>query len=185
MTALVYSGIGSRRTPAAVLELMEAIAARRARAGLILRTGGSPGADQAFARGALAAGGRLELYLPWPGFESDARAAGEEGARMQTLEHPADAAYELSKAFHPRWRSLAAPERALLARDAHEVLGATLELPSELVLCWTADGSLDGDGLLDDGTGQALRIAAAWNVPVFNLARPDHLARWSAAAASR
>ena len=154
--------------------------------GWVLRSGGSPGADQAFARGAHAGGGRLELYLPWPEFASGTLAAGgEEDARVQVFERPAGAAYELASKFHPRWRERSPQERALLARDAHEVLGATLESPSDLVVCWTADGSLDGDGLLDDGTGQALRIAAASGVPVFNLARPDHLACWSADEASR
>jgi hypothetical protein len=181
-----YTGIGSRRTPPATLALMERIAARQARAGWVLRSGGSPGADQAFARGAHAGGGRLELYLPWPEFELDARAAGGSSpARVQVFERPAGSAYELASRFHPRWRERSPQERALLARDAHEVLGATLESPSDLVVCWTADGSLDGDGLLDDGTGQALRIAAASGVPVFNLARPDHLACWSADEASR
>lgn len=52
-----------------------------------------------------------------------------------------------------------------------------LDDPAAFVLCWTPDGSLDGTGSDTGGTGQALRIAAAYDVPVFNLQRPDHRAR--------
>jgi LDH2 family malate/lactate/ureidoglycolate dehydrogenase len=54
-------------------------------------------------------------------------------------------------------------------------LGADLLDPVRLVACWTADGSLDGEGLFDDGTGQALRIARHHGIAVLNLARADHL----------
>jgi hypothetical protein len=40
-------------------------------------------------------------------------------------------------------------------------------------VCWTADGSLDGEKLYEDGTGQALRIASEHGVPVLNLARRE------------
>src|SRR5205807_2033576 len=131
--------------------------------GWTLRTGGSPGADQAFLAGALEAGGEVELFLPWPGFEADALAAAAGGARI--LERPSPAAYALAARFHPRWEALPERSRALLARDGHEVLGAGLVLAATVVICWTADGSLDGEGLLDDGTGQALRVARAHGVP--------------------
>jgi hypothetical protein len=186
MAGPLYSGIGSRDTPREILAAIGEIASRQARAGWVLRTGGSPGADQAFAAAALAAGGQLELYLPWPGFEREARRAleheslarahGSGRPEMRVLERPADAAFALAARFHPRWGALSSEARALLARDAHEVLGAGLGEPSQLVVCWTADGSLDGEGLLDDGTGQALRIAAQRAIPVLNLARAEHLA---------
>ncbi len=44
-------------------------------------------------------------------------------------------------------------------------------------VCWTPDGSLDGRGPDTGGTGQALRLCAAYRVPVFNLARAEHLGR--------
>jgi predicted Rossmann-fold nucleotide-binding protein len=75
--ALIYAGIGSRDTPADVLELIESLARGFAARGWTLRTGGSPGADQAFYRGAVAAHGRVELYLPWPGFEAAIRRQAE------------------------------------------------------------------------------------------------------------
>jgi hypothetical protein len=49
-------------------------------------------------------------------------------------------------------------------------------------LCWTPDGSLDGQGRRVGGTGQALRIAHHHGIPVFNLARLEHLQRLADAA---
>ena len=46
------------------------------------------------------------------------------------------------------------------------MLGPKLDAPSDFVLCWTEDGEASG------GTGQAMRIAAAHGVPVYNLQRP-------------
>jgi hypothetical protein len=42
------------------------------------------------------------------------------------------------------------------------------------VICWTPNGSTNGLQRDTGGTGQALRIAAAHGVEIFNLARPDH-----------
>jgi hypothetical protein len=140
---------------------------------MLLRTGISPGADQAFFRGARAAAGRVELYLPWPGFEADAWAGARE-PEVRVLTAPSAEAHELAARFHPHWQALAPPERQLLARDGHEVLGADLATPASFVVCWTAEASLDGSGVYADGTGQALRIAHGYGIPVFNLARPEH-----------
>ncbi|HWX95918.1 MAG TPA: hypothetical protein VNZ01_03615 [Solirubrobacteraceae bacterium] len=171
-----YAGIGSRSTPPDVLALMRSLAEKLARGSWVLRTGLSPGADQAFYRGALLSGGEIELYLPWPGFQTRAR-LDIEGPGVRALSRPSAAACELARRFHPGWNALALPARRLLARDAHEVLGAGLDSPAELVVCWTADGSLDGRDLYQDGTGQALRIAHRHGISVLNLARPDHVRR--------
>jgi hypothetical protein len=171
-----YAGIGSRDTPAGVLELIESIAGRLARRGMVLRTGASPGADQAFYRGARAGGGRVELYLPWPEFEADSR-ADVDPREVLVLPAPSADADELAARFHPAWEALEEPERRLLARDGHQLLGADLQRPARFVVCWTADGSLDGRGAGADGTRQALRIAHHHGIPVFNLARPHHARR--------
>jgi hypothetical protein len=170
--AHAYAGIGSRATPAEVLALMEALGERLAGERWLLRTGLSPGADQAFYRGALVNGGDVELYLPWPGFQADAR-MDLEGASVRELPQPSAAACVLARRFHENWDTLAPHARQLLARDAHEVLGADLETPAQLLVCWTADGSRDGEELYGDGTGQALRIASERGIPVLNLARAE------------
>jgi hypothetical protein len=170
----VYVGIGSRKTPPAALESIRVLARALAQDGWTLRTGMSPGADQAFYRGALAGDGRVELYLPSPGFQADARRDGE-GPDVSVMSEPSDAAQALADRFHPHWSGLSAEERRLRARDVHQVLGRDLASPTGLVLCWTADGSVDGTGPSVEGTGQALRIAHHHGISVFNLSRGDHV----------
>lgn len=170
----IYAGIGSRETPPDVLESIAATAQRLARNGWALRTGMSPGADQAFYRGALAGRGRVELYLPWPTFEAYARAPGEDAA-VFALGQPTHAAYSLAARFHPGWSALSADERRLRARDAHQVLGSDLASPATLVVCWTEDGGVDGTDARAGGTGQALRIAHHHRIPVLNLSRGEHV----------
>jgi hypothetical protein len=161
--------------------VIESVAARLARRGWVLRTGLSPGADQAFHRGARRERGAVELYLPWPNFERDALdvSDGAEESEITVLDRPSAAARELAARFHPRWGELAPPEQDRLARDGHEILGVDMVSPAAVVLCWTPDGDLDGASLLDDGTGQALRIASRCGIPVFNLQRRDHRRRFS------
>ena len=65
-----YSGIGSRNTPPDIKDLMKVIAEKLAEKGFTLRSGSSPGADIAFEKGALEGGGKIELYLPFSGFQN-------------------------------------------------------------------------------------------------------------------
>jgi hypothetical protein len=163
-----YAGIGSRRTPADVLELMEALAARLASAGWRLRSGKARGADQAFERGAVRAGGEVEVYRPDGGWC---------GSEVLTPGGPSEAAYELAASVHPAWVRCSAMARALHARNGYQVLGPGLDDPGKFVVCWTPDGSLDGSSRGAGGTGQALRVSALHSVPVFNLCRDEHRER--------
>jgi hypothetical protein len=161
-------------------ELIESLAAELAQRDWVLRTGLSPGADQAFYRGARSGGGEIELYLPEPGFEAQARDAPEQ--RVRELERPSPGAYGLASQLYRawdgrKWDELSAQEQARLARGAHQVLGAQLDSPAGCVVCWTPDAGLDGRDPRSEGTGQALRIAADRAIPVLNLARPEHVRR--------
>jgi hypothetical protein len=166
-----YAGVGSRDTPPAMVAVCEQIARALAERGWRLRTGHAPGADQAFERGA---GPSADVFLPWPGFE---RAVPVLGA---VHGQPAARAFEIAREHAPDWAALRGDVRALRARNSHAVLGATLAAPARFAVCWTADGSLDGRGPGTDGTAHTLRLCAAFAVPVYNLARPDHLARVAA-----
>jgi hypothetical protein len=170
----IYAGIGSRETPAVVLEAMAAAATRLAQGGWTMRTGLSPGADQAFYEGALDGRGRVELYLPCAEFQSRARSS-KEGPDVRVLAEPTEAAYSLAAGFQPGWAALCPRVRRLRARDIHQVLGGDLCTPAALVVCWTPDGSLDGSDRRAGGTGQTLRVAHRHGVPVLNLARPEHV----------
>lgn len=153
-----YAGIGSRRTPEEMLRLMSRVAARLGELGLVLRTGGAPGADQAFMSGA--AGSLVEVFLPWPSYEGL-------GGKAR-LDRPLPGAFEIASRHHPAWGGLKDSVRALMARNVHVLLGASLEEPAAFVLYWTED---EGRG----GTAHALRVARAYGILTVHLGKPDAL----------
>lgn len=173
----VYAGIGSRRTPPDILAVMKQLGLILAAQGWVLRTGGAPGADSAFMDGCLkhpipvGEPRQHELYLPWPTFGAS--------PAIPKLERPTRLAYDIAADYHPHWPHLKRTTKALMARNVHQVLGADLDDPVRMIVCWTPDGSLDGHGPDSGGTGMALRIAAGRcpNTNVYNLCRSEHLAR--------
>lgn len=159
---VVYAGIGSRETPFEVLRLMSRIARACAAEGAVLRSGAADGADAAFERGAVEAGGSTEIYLPWRRFNGHASA----------LFHVSREALELAARFHPAWARCSPAAQKLHARNGYQVLGRHLDAPADVVICWTPGGSGSG------GTGQAIRIARAHGVPVHDLGNAKVLARY-------
>lgn len=143
---MCYAGIGSRKTPHDVLEGMRRLAAYLDTAGFVLRSGGADGADTAFEDGAVCA----QIFLPWKEFNNNTSA----------LYPPTPEAFEMAAKFHPAWGKCSRGARALHARNCHQVLGLSLNEPSKFVACWH-----DGTG----GTLQAVRIANAYDIQVFNL----------------
>jgi hypothetical protein len=169
-TSNYYAGIGSRSTPTEIQTLMTEIARKLAAIGYILRSGHADGADLAFEKGAAP---NADIYLPSPGFNS------HHPITSQTYHQPTQAAIELAQEYHPAWARCGNYARRLHARNMHQILGLNLDTPVRFVICWTPDGQASG------GTGQAIRLATALSIPVFNLAnREDHerLARFCAPA---
>ena len=146
-----YTGVGSRSTPQAVLNTMIKIGSKLESNHYILRSGGANGADTAFET--LVDSSNKAIYLPWLGFNGH---PSEEWS-------PARAAYCMAKRFHPNWSNLNANVRHLMARNSHQVMGHDLNTPSEFVICYTPEGKGGG------GTGQALRIAKHYDIPIFDL----------------
>jgi hypothetical protein len=135
-----YAGIGARKTPPEVLAIMARISQQLYAMGWHLRSGGAKGADTAFAQG-----------LPTDG---------------KTIFLPRDAtkdAIELAASFHPAWHKCSDYARQCHGRNMMILLGRQLSSPAQKVICWTADGKPTG------GTGQAIRAAEAYGIPVSNL----------------
>lgn len=106
--------------------------------GFTLRSGRAKGADQAF-----------ESEVPYLKEIFTAR-----DATPESFDHAAK--------YHPAWEHCSAFAQALHARNSMIVLGRDLNDPVDFVVCWTPGGAITG------GTGQALRIAGAYGIPVFN-----------------
>jgi len=166
---LTYAGIGSRNTPIEVLDYMRRVAVRLARLGYILRSGAAAGADSAFEAGAVSAGGRTEIWLPWRGFNDHA----------DTGFFPGDQHFTKAQTLHPAWEHLTRGPRALHARNVGQVLGTDLAQPVQFVLCWTPDGceSAATRSRTTGGTATAVVLASSINIPVFNFANPDAVER--------
>jgi hypothetical protein len=153
-----YAGIGSRETPRDVCMYMTAIAKQLAKLGYICNSGGADGADSAFERGAVI---NRQIFLPWDGFN------GKYSSQLNKL-HGAGSYVvppfneELVRKYHPKPSALSEFGWKFMSRNSYQVLGSDLKTPVEFVLCWTKDGKASG------GTGQALRIAKDYKIPVFN-----------------
>lgn len=141
-----YAGIGSRETPKHIQLLMTKIAETMETYGYTLRSGGAVGADKAFAKGT----SQKEIYL-----HTDANEKSDEFLK-----------------YHPAPHTLIGKAKKLISRNAFQVLGKDLNTPSSMVICWTPDGC---DGHMTrttatGGTGQAITIAEAYDIPIYNLA---------------
>lgn len=149
---IYYAGIGSRETSKEILEHFEYIAGVLANKGFTLRSGGAKGADSAFENGCDKAKGLKEIFLPWRGFENS----------ISQLYNISEEAMKIAATYHPYWYNLSQGAQKLQARNSYQVLGYNLNTYSDFIICWTKGGKGSG------GTGQAIRIAKAYNVPVFD-----------------
>lgn len=155
---LIYAGIGSRKTPLEICQIMTGIAEQLAPR-WILRSGYADGADKAFHFGARRAGGKIENYIPWTGFNR-----APVGDPDFIVPEMTDALISLAAGHHPWWNNLKDGVKKLHARNGCQILGPDLTVHSKMVICWTENGAGGG------GTGQALRIARAQGIPIFDLA---------------
>lgn len=169
-----YTGIGAHATPPDVLDLMVAIARHHARLGIVLRSGGSPGADVAFEVGC--GDGPKEIFVPWTGFNGNPSRMVMTGDLLARVTGSPiwQALREALAAETPPGDLDALPDeqRRLYARDVCQVLGADLSTPSEWIICWTPPS---GER---EGTRIALYVARKAGIPVDNLSDQAVFERW-------
>jgi hypothetical protein len=159
-----YAGIGSRNTPRSVLILMGKIARMLADYGLILRSGGAPGADTAFEKGCDRRGGKKEIFLPWKGFNN----------HPSPFFDPPEDARILASLCHPNWTACKSAARKLHARNCQEVVGLHLDDPVGFVLFWAREES----GRVKGGTATAVNLARRMRIPTFNLRDESTHEQW-------
>lgn len=163
---LPYAGIGTRNAGPMSIDLMRSVGLDLATRGLTLRSGSAIGSDAAFEEGCDDGNGSKEIFIPWDGYQA------YPGAE-QRFEKPGNGVYagvsdevlEIASQYHPYWHSCKQGARKLLARNTYQVLGKGKPY-SAFVVCLCP---LDGNGEPTGGTSQAIRIALAHNIPVFNL----------------
>lgn len=172
-----YTGIGSRETPIEILDEMKYLASKLSEKYFILRSGGAKGADSAFESGSLPILKNIYYATP-PKYDSEVH----DGI---VSSHVCDfnTAMNIASKYHPYWYSLKYYSKLLMARNVFQVLGHTMNIPSELVIAWTPNGLnicdefinrsginlSDINSYLDGGTSLAIKLAIANNIPVYNL----------------
>lgn len=151
----VYAGIGSRSTPPDILPLMTEIAMHFDQWQWTLRSGGATGADSAFEAGVTS--DRKEIYIPWKGFNGS--------SSILYWGHPLlspKAELVAARCWKDResrgevgcpWHRLRTNTMILMARNMYQVFGARLDIPCDMIICWTPEGKVIG------GTAQALNAA--------------------------
>lgn len=162
-----FTGIGSRTTPNDIQTQMARIAKRLALDHWILRSGGATGADDIFEQTYKQFSGQFEIYLPWYRFNS----------KWSPYHNPPQAALDEALIYHPNPKTIMNNIHVwkLMARNVQQILGADLlQEKSKFVVCWTPDGAERGEDTTSKtgGTGQAIRVASAYQVPIFNLKNP-------------
>jgi hypothetical protein len=156
-----YAGIGTRKEiPSDVELLIYNVAIKLAQRGFILRSGGADGCDTIFENGADKVTGKKEIYTPDDAnFKSDL----------------------IAKTYHPHWKNIKNSfVKKLISRNSYQILGGDLKTPCDFVICYTHDGVVRGEDttIHSGGTGQAVRIASAHNIPVYNLGYDKHFSKW-------
>lgn len=170
------TGIGSRETPADILDIMRKAIKFKILDGFTLRSGGADGADTYCAYGWGDAYKestdipKAEIYLPWNGFNG----LYKNIKNCILVEDSAiiSEAHEILKDIHPAFDKLTRGPLALHTRNCFQVLGADLRTPSNTVLCYAKQ---DSKGNPLGGTATAINLARLHNVRVVNLSIPEHL----------
>lgn len=155
-----YAGIGSRKTPQEIQDFMTEFGRQSARKGWLLRSGHATGADQAFEKGCLEEKGPKEIFLPWEGFEG-----APENDPDYIVPPFSQKRLELAMRFHRKWHELGQGAKVLHMRNGCQIFGLRMDDPIDFGVCWTPKGLGGG------GTGQALRIARAYHIPIVDLGR--------------
>lgn len=162
MSTNIYAGIGSRQTPAVVLQAMSYIGGALSLIGFTVRSGGADGADTAFTS-FVTKPELLEVYIPWKNFNNV-----KNGIVTGNIED----AEMIVQDVHPAWQRCSSGARKLHTRNVFQVLGPepiSNPIPVDFVCCYTKDGIVTG------GTATAINIAKQHNIPIFNFGDYEHI----------
>ncbi|MFW6243324.1 MAG: hypothetical protein ACOC2W_04115 [bacterium] len=167
-----YTGIGSRKVPYNIMNIMTIIATKLSERDYILRSGGANGSDNAFEKEVI--NNNKDIYLPSSYFNG--RKSNMINYYDVTQFNNYNIAYDIALKNHPNFNVLSPFVKKLMTRNTYQILGKDLETLSDFVICWTPDGCSHHNErrLSTGGTGQAISIASKHNIQIFNLCREDH-----------
>ena len=101
---------------------------------------------------------RIQVFLPWDNFNGYATWRGP----YVHVDIPIGASL-LAEKYHPNYNKLKDSTKKLMDRNTLQILGKRLNDKVDYVVCYTSDGKASG------GTGQAMRMAESYEIPIYNL----------------
>lgn len=165
-----FTGVGSRNTPPEIIDVMVQIGFHLSNRYYTFRSGDADGSDRAFYKGFLQAGGNMEIYLPWNGFNG----SFEDDVFINTPKlDNYDKATEILKEVLPYYDNLKDSHRSLHTRNVYQVLGRRLNEPSDLCVYYAEPTGKNGH--VKGGTNTAVQLCKLYDVPSFNLWYPNVL----------
>lgn len=170
-----FAGVGSRKTPDDVLEIMRRLSHCLYDKGWMGQSGDADKADTAFHEGAMRSSRYPELgfaaYLAWNGYEK--KSTGErrfddptlglyDASMFENWEAARDIAYNAREGFDGLDRG----GIALHTRNAYQALSPSLMDPVQRMFCWAKPVT---NGKVDGGTNTAVQLARMYSIPLTNL----------------
>lgn len=156
-----YIMTSGRDVPKHIVEQMVELSRSIKESGYVLRIGGLEGGDNVL--------GELdkdaELYLPWKNFSD----------KVSKLYFSTEECLALASKFNAKFNEINNSMRSFLGMYTRMVLGKDLKSRVNFIICWTPDGAEDSSSITTK-TGliaQAIGIASAMKIPVFNLNNAD------------
>lgn len=164
MGNLIYTGIGARDVPHKYVEGMRSVAMHLSKYHqYTLRSGGARGCDTVFQEGCASVNGEMQIFLPYNNFNGN-----RVDNKVFLCDNTNSKALEIAKHFHPAWNKLSDKGVQMMVRNVYQVLGINLDMKTDFIVCYTKNGEITG------GTGQALRMAEHFDIPVFNFGKPEN-----------
>lgn len=162
-----YVGCGSSQAPAQILQLATKLAGVLSDKGLVLRASEQPGMDAAFCKGSK---GKFFTYLPDEDFSCQSVWGVPSDIR------PGSAAVAIARKLNPGFLMLPELERRWEIVANSLLVGLSGTDLAKILICWTPDGATKPAEFTDQTghTARYIRLAAALNIPVINLARRSH-----------
>lgn len=160
----IFTGIGSRENvPDIILKQLRNLSYHLCMKGWVLRSGAASGCDASFEIGAIKASGKMEIYLPWKGFNNN----------DSPLYNYLTIHEEIAFKYHPNLYGQKDSVIKLMIRNSAQIIGiGPSKILTDMVICYcpVINGKETG------GTSQALRVARGegnGKIPIYNLFLPD------------
>lgn len=197
-----FAGIGARKTPfgpTSPYDMVMRLLARKLvyEKRWVMTSGGAEGADAFFQKGLDIDGfdaiseGLFKLFLPWKGFNGNTRGIVMEHDKSEIMHKARKILVDMNVYDTvPRFIEYESKSRDLLTRrelaiatlhtrNVFQIMNEFLDKPVNMVVCYTPDKAISRADYSKKtgGTGIAINLADALGIPVFNIAREDHLER--------